>query len=83
MKPVEARMIWTRYRPHTRLAQELSELASKELGLEALSNSLGMRVAYMQALGEGLTVAELTEPSAKAEVRLLTNEIQKLLRKTP
>lgn len=83
VKPVEARMIWTRYRPHTRLAQELSELASKELGLESLSTALGMRVAYMQALGEGLTVAELTEPSAKAEVRLLTNEIQKLLRETP
>jgi hypothetical protein len=36
----------------------------------------------MQALGEGLTVAELAEPSAKAEVRLLTTEIQKLLRAT-
>jgi len=82
VKPVKARMVWTRYRPHTRLAQELSELATKELGLVALSTSLGMRVAYMEALGSGLTVAEMTEPSAKAEVRLLTAEVQKLLRKT-
>ena len=82
VKPVKARMVWTRYRPHTKLTQELSELATKELGLVALSTALGMRVAYMQALGEGLTVAELTEPSAKAEVRLLTTEIQKLLRAT-
>jgi len=37
----------------------------------------------MQALGEGLTVAELYEPSAKAEVKSLTDEIQTLLRKTP
>jgi chromosome partitioning protein len=83
VKPVDARMIWTRYRPHTRLAQELSELATKELGLAALSTTLGMRGAYMQALGEGLTVAELYEPSAKAEVKSLTDEIQTLLRKTP
>jgi chromosome partitioning protein len=51
VKPVNARMVWTRYRPHTRLAQELSELATKELGLVALSTALGMRVAYMEALG--------------------------------
>ena len=81
VKPVMARMIWTRYRPHTRLAQDLSEMAAKELGLVALSTSLGLRVAYMEALGEGLTVAEMSEPSAKAEVRQLTEEIQKLLRK--
>ena len=81
VKPVMARMIWTRYRPHTRLAQDLSEMAAKELGLVALSTSLGLRVAYMEALGEGLTVAEMSEPSAKAEARQLTEEIQKLLRK--
>ena len=83
VKPVKARMVWTRHRPHTRLAQELSELAAEELGLAALSTSMGMRVSYMQALGEGLTVAELAEPSAKAEIRLLTAEVKKLLRKTP
>ena len=83
VKPVNARMVWTRYRPHTRLAQELSELATKELGLVAMSTALGMRVAYMEALGDGLTVAELYEPSAKAEVKSLNDEIQTLLRKTP
>jgi hypothetical protein len=41
-----------------------------------------MRVAYMEALGDGLTVAELSEPSAKVEARFLTEEVQKLLRKT-
>ena len=81
VKPVDARMVWTRYRAHTRLAQELSELATKELGLVALSTTLGMRVAYMEALGDGLTVGELSEPSAKAEVKSLVEEIQKLLRK--
>lgn len=83
VKPVNARMVWTRYRGHTRLAQELSELATKELGLVALSTTLGMRVAYMEALGGGLTVGELSEPSAKAEIKSLIDEIQKLLRKKP
>jgi chromosome partitioning protein len=80
VKKVKARMLWTRYRPHTRLAQGLTGLASKELGLVALGTSLGMRVSYMEALGEGLTVAELADASARVEVNFLTNEVIKLLR---
>lgn len=34
----------------------------------------------MEALGSGLTVGELSEPSAKAEVKSLIVEIQTLLR---
>lgn len=83
VKPVSARMVWTRYRAHTRLAQELSELATKELGLEALETTLGLRVAYMEALGSGLTVTEMSEPSAKTEAKSLIDEIQKLLRNEP
>ena len=81
VNPVKARMIWTRYRPNTRLAQDLSELATKELGLAALGTPLGMRVAYMEALGGGLTVAEMSDPSARSEARCLTEEVQSLLRK--
>lgn len=82
VKPVNAWMIWTRYRPHTRLAQDLSELATKELGLTAMGTKLGMRVAYMEALGTGLTVAEMAEPSARAEAKFMAAEVQKLLRKS-
>jgi len=81
VKPINARMVWTRHRPHTRLAQELTELATKELGLPALQSTLGMRVAYMEALGSGLTAAEMSEPNARAEVQSLANEVKKLLRK--
>lgn len=77
--PVKARMLWTRHRPHTKLAASLSELAAKELGLPALSTSLGLRVAYPQALGEGLTVAELQDASAKSELSALTAEVRALL----
>ena len=81
VKKVNARMIWTRYRPQTKLAQGLTELASKELGLPALGTSLGMRVAYMEALGAGLTVAELSGASAKVEAAFLVNECQKLTKR--
>lgn len=81
VKPIDARMVWTRYRPHTRIAQELSEQASKELGLPAIGTTLGYRVAYTEALGEGLTVAELADPLARAEGRFLAAEVQKILRK--
>ena len=80
VKPVKARMLWTRYRAHTRLAQELSGLASEELGLEALTASTGMRVAFMQALREGLTVTELADTSARDKVKALTAEVKKPLK---
>ena len=80
VKQVEARMLWTRYRAHSGLAQELSGLASQELGLEALTTSTGMRVAYMQALGEGLTVTELADTSAMDEIKALVTEVKKLLK---
>ena len=83
VKAINARMVWTRYRPNTKLAQELSELATKELGLAALTTTLGMRVTYMQALGEGLTVAELADQSAKIEARSLVEEVKKLLKVKP
>ena len=79
IKPVLARMVWTRYRANTRLAQELSALAGDTLGLTPLSTSLALRVAYTEALGRGLTVAELADASAKAEIKALTDEIENLL----
>jgi chromosome partitioning protein len=80
VKRVNARMVWTRYRPNTKLAQNLTELATKELGLKAIGTSLGMRVSYMEALGSGLTAAELADQSAKDEVKSLVNEVKQLLK---
>ena len=80
VKPIDARMVWTRYRPHTKIAQQLSEQAKQELGLPAIGTTMGYRVAYTEALGEGLTVAEMTDPSARAEGKFLAAEVQKILR---
>jgi chromosome partitioning protein len=81
VKPIKARMVWTRYRSFTKLAQELSDAAEKQLGLEALKTSLAMRVSYTEALGSGLTGAEIQDQNAKIETRYLAAEVMSLLRK--
>ena len=78
---VNARLVWTRNRPNTRLSHEVIELAATELKLPELETKLAMRVAYPEALGEGLTAAEIGDSIAKGEAALLVNECLKLLKK--
>ena len=80
LRPVQARLIWTRFRPYTRLAQDLEVQATKELGLKPLRAHLGFRVAYAEALGSGLTAAEVGDPAARDEVAAMVSEVQRLAR---
>lgn len=80
VRPVNARMVWTRHRPYTNLAKELAAQAQDELGLPILKASMGMRVAYMEALGAGLTAAEVGDGTARTEIRFLVGEIRKIIR---
>jgi chromosome partitioning protein len=80
VRPVDVRMVWTRHRPHTKLAKELTALATQELGLPILKTALALRVAYPEALGSGLTVAEMPDANAKAELRELVAEVRKIIR---
>ena len=80
VKAIDARMVWTRHRSFTNLAKELSEQATAELGLPILKTSLSLRVAYPEALGAGLTVAELPDQNARMELRFLIAEIRRILR---
>jgi len=80
VRPIDARMIWTRHRSFTNLAKELTEQASKELGLPILKIPMALRVAYQEALGTGLTVAETPDQNARIEMRFLLAEIRKILR---
>lgn len=80
MRQVEARMVWTRYRPNTRIAQDLTE-AAKGLNLPPMNATLGFRVAYPEALGGGLTAAEMSEPNARNEVQALAKEVASILKK--
>jgi len=78
-RPVDARIVWTRFRAHTRLAQELREMVGAGITYESLESTLGYRVAYPDALGQGLTAAELTDAYARHEIVALVTEIKQVI----
>ena len=80
VRHIDARMIWTWHRSFTNLAKELTEQASKELGLPILRTPMALRVAYQEALGTGLAVAETPDQNARMEMSFLLAEISKILR---
>lgn len=80
VRPVDVRMVWTRHRPQTNLAKELAAQAEGELGLPILKTPMGMRIAYVEALGAGLTAAEVGDSLARMEIRFLVAEVAKILR---
>ncbi len=75
LKHIEARLVWTRYRGFTNQAKALTEQARTELSITALATTMGLRVAYVDALGMGLTAAETPDAHAKAEVNSLVAEV--------
>lgn len=80
VRKVAVRIVWTRFRAYTRLAQDLAAEADKALGLPVMHSTLGYRVAYAEALGQGLTVAELHDENARNEVAALAAEVKRMLR---
>ena len=79
MQPVDIRLVWTRHRAHTALAQDLADTAGKALALKALKTTLGLRVAYPEALGSGLTVIETGDPVAREEFDRFMAEVRRIL----
>jgi chromosome partitioning protein len=79
-KDIDVRIVWNRFRAHTREASDLSKAASKELGLKELGTRLGYRVAYSEALARGLSVDEWLDRTAHAEIRALAAEIKGILK---
>jgi chromosome partitioning protein len=77
---IDVRIVWNRFRAHTREAVELSEAARKELGLKELTTRLGYRVAYSEALARGLAVSEWLDKTAHAEVAALAAEVKGILK---
>ena len=75
VREIDARIVWTRHRPHTNLARDLAAQAKAELGLPIVATTLGLRVAYPEALGTGLTVAEVGDTAAAAEIHALVAEL--------
>lgn len=78
-RKVKVRALWTRHRGHLKLAQELTEQATTQLGIDPLATTLGLRVAYPDALGYGMTVAETTDREARQEIQNLVAEVIEIL----
>ena len=79
VRQVNARIVWTRYRPRTKLAQALTEQAT-ELRLPILKSAMGLRIAYVEALGAGLTGAEMADATTRTELKALVTEIRRIIR---
>jgi chromosome partitioning protein len=77
---IDVRIVWNRFRAHTREAHDLSEAARKELGLRELKTRLGYRVAYSEALARGLAVNEWLDRTAHTEIIDLAAEVKKILK---
>ncbi|MBZ0106390.1 MAG: ParA family protein [Sulfuricella denitrificans] len=76
---IDVRIVWNRFREHTRSARELSEAVHAQLGLEEMQARLGYRVAYGEALGRGLSVSEWTDRLARDEFGGLVAEVKAAL----
>jgi chromosome partitioning protein len=77
---IDVRIVWNRFRGHTREALDVSEAARKELGLKELTARLGYRVAYSEALARGLSVDEWLDKTAHAEIVALAAEVKSILK---
>jgi chromosome partitioning protein len=79
-KTIDARIVWNRYRGTTTSAKEMPQAVKTELGLKALNAKIGYRVAYSDALAQGMTVMEWSDRAAKEEMRDLCIEVGKLIK---
>ena len=77
---VNVRILWNKFRPSTKSAKDLSLEVKEQLKLKELGTKLGYRVAYSDAFGEGLTVTEWTDKTARDEMYMLGIELEHLLK---
>ncbi len=76
---LDVRLVWNRFRGHTREAQDICASVCTEIPLKTLNARLGYRVAYSEALARGLAADEWLDRHAHGEVRELVAEIRRIL----
>lgn len=77
---INVKILWNKFRQSTKSAKDLSLEVKEKLNLKELGTKLGYRVAYSDSFGEGLTVTEWTDKTAKDEMLLLGIELENLLK---
>jgi len=76
---IQVRLLWNKHRLFTKSARTMQKAVKAELDVPALKTTLGYRVAYSDALAEGLSVLEYRDRKAKAEVQNLVKEVRRLV----
>jgi len=77
-KDIPAYFILNQYSSKINLNKEVKEVLG-DLDIKTLKHSLKSRVAYKQAVIEGLGVYEYKDPKAKDEIIQVTNEIKDII----
>jgi chromosome partitioning protein len=78
--PIPARFLLNRYRPNTNFSKEVKAVLS-DTDIPVLANSIKDRVAYAEAVVNGLGVYEYKNEKAKTEFAGLFNEINEIISK--
>jgi len=76
---IQVRLLWNKHRLFTKSARAMQKAVKAELDVPALKTTLGYRVAYSDALAEGLSVLEYRDRKAKAEMQNLVKEVRRLV----
>lgn len=73
---IDAAFLVNRASQFTRLSKEVTTGDWNEYGLDQLDATLGNRVAFAQALTDGLSVYDLADGQAKAEIDFVVKELE-------
>jgi len=76
---VHAAFLANRVSSANRLSKEVLSGEWNEYGIEQLKTTVGNRVAFAQALTDGVSIYETNDSTAKAEVDLLVKELKEKL----
>ena len=74
---IDAAFLVNRVSGNTKLSKEMLQGEWSEYGIDQLDTTLANRVAFAQALTDGVSVFDLADGQAKAEIDLLIQELEK------
>lgn len=73
---IDAAFLVNRTAGNTKLSKLIKDGEWNEYGLDQMSATVGNRVAFAQALTDGLSVYDLTDTAAQAEITNIINELE-------
>lgn len=75
-RPIDAAFLVNRTAGNTKLSKLIKDGEWNEYGLDQMAATVGNRVAFAQALTDGVSVFDLTDTAAQAEITNIINELE-------